>query len=364
MRRSWFSAAAQSNSTFIFPASPYQFAFLMNDPAAPASGAPKPPIGRVFKVAAGCLLAFLIVQVLVASVRLLPGLQQSVVGLLTQAPKDSAAPQSTETPTVAPQQQAAPAEQPSVDEALVSRVKELASDSDKAFRIGDFDLGFSKIQEAVKLVPSDPGILLRVARLQEKMDKPAEAVATYKRVLELPGLSAELRAQTERKVATIKVPETPAAPTVEAAAQGADMRDEFGLQPGSSLGIVDTRLSDEAGGSRSLRIAIKSRPGARIDPRQMAVHVFFYDRDSAGNVQLTESQIQTEWISPPVNWTENEPELLNAIYTPPAASATAAEYAGYVVGIYYNNELQDTRADPGSLAREHPLPLYLQSAPQ
>ncbi|MBU6181021.1 MAG: hypothetical protein KGR69_15245, partial [Verrucomicrobia bacterium] len=57
-------------------------------------------------------------------------------------------------------------------------------------------------------------------------------------------------------------------------------------------------------------------------------------------------------------------ELLNATYTPPDPAPPAGSdegYAGYVVGIYYKGELQDTRADPGSLSTEHPLPLYLNS---
>ncbi len=341
------------------------------DKPAPATPA-NPPVGRTFKVAAGFLVGFLALQVAVAAFHFLPGLQQGVVRMFSKPAASAPAPTAETVPVAelsAPAQQqpqpATPA-QPVLDDAAANRVKVLVSDADKAFRIGDFDLGLSKIQEAGKLLPGDPGILLRLARLQEKMDKPAEALATYKEVLALPNLPAELRAQTQRKISTIKVPDAQTGPVVEAAAEGTDARDEFGLQPGADLGIVDTRLTESEGGARNLRISIKSRPALRIDPRQMAVHVFFYDRDASGNVQLTESQIQTEWTSPPVNWSEDQPELLNAIYTPPAAAGTvgAAQYAGYVVGIYYNNELQDTRAEPGSLAREHPLPIYLQSKPQ
>lgn len=337
-------------------------------PATPANH----PVGRTFKAAAGLLVGFLVLQVAVAAFYFLPGVQQRLVKMFAQPAASGASPAAEPAPAAeafAPakeSQQQAAAEAAPVDEALANRVKVLVSDSDKAFRIGDFDLGISKIQEAGKLVPGDPGILLRLARLQEKMGKPAEALATYRGVLALPSLPAELRAQTERKIATIRIPEAQTGPVVEAAAEGTDARDEFGLQPGADLGIVDTRLTESDGGKKILRISIKSRPALRVDPRQMAVHVFFYDREQSGNIRLTESQIQTEWTSPPVNWSEDQPELLNAIYTPPAASAGAvqAEYAGYVVGIYYNNELQDTRAEPGSLAREHPLPIYLQSKPQ
>lgn len=334
----------------------------MSQPVVTHSSPRRAPLGKSFHLCAGLLGAFLILQLVVMGIHFLPGLQQGLVRMLTGSTPEAPPPGEVSVRSEANQEPAPAAAQPPVDAALVDRVKELVAESDKAFRIGDFDLGLSKIREAEALVPVDAGILLRIARLQEKAGDLAEALATYKRVMELPDLSESLREQTMRKLSTIRVPEAPAAPTVEAAAEGADMRDEFGLQPGSSLGIVDTRLSDAANGAKELRIAIKGRPNTAIDPRRMAVHVFFYDRDAGGNVLLTESQIQTEWISPPVNWVDQEPELLNAVYAPPGGAAL--EYAGYVVGIYYNNELQDTRADPGSLAREHPLPLYLQSKPQ
>ena len=239
----------------------------------------------------------------------------------------------------------------------MEKIRRLVEDSDKAFRIGDYDAGMAKIQEADRLLPGDPGVMLRIGRLHEKKGDMPAAAESYKKVLELPGLSTDLRAQTQRKIGMLSLPESTPVPTVVASEAGADVRDEFGLQPGASLGIIETRLSDAPNGSKNLRISIKARPNQSIDPRQMAVHVFFYERDQTGQIQLTNSEVLTEWISPPVNWSENEPEILDTTYTPP--SDPSFSFVGYVVGIYYTGELQDTRANPGSLATEHPLPLYL-----
>jgi hypothetical protein len=195
--------------------------------------------------------------------------------------------------------------------------------------------------------------------LHEKRGETADAASIYNAVLALPGLSQELQSQTRRKLNMLETSKSEVpTPTIVAAEKGADMRDEFGLQPGAILGIVDTRLSDSPTGSKTLRISIKSRPGETIDTTRMLVHVFFYEKDSAGNLEATQSRVVTEWISPPVNWSENEPELLDATYPP---TPEGLSYVGYVVGVYYKGELQDTRANPGSLATEHPLPLYLQS---
>jgi hypothetical protein len=260
--------------------------------------------------------------------------------------------QSTPPPTTAAEQ---------LDEALLENIRRLVEESDKAFRIGDYDAGMAKIQEADKLLPGDPGVMLRIGRLYEKKGDMPAAAESYKKVLKLPELSTDLRAQTQRKIGMLGLTESTPIPTVVASEAGVDMRDEFGLQPGASLGIIETRLSDADKGKKNLRISIKSRANQSIDPRQMAVHVFFYERDQTGQIQLTNSEVFTEWISPPVDWSNNEPELLNAVYTAPTKSEFT--YAGYVVGIYYKNDLQDTRADPGALAVDHPLPLYLSGQP-
>jgi hypothetical protein len=324
---------------------------------------PQPPVGTTFKVAAGLLTAFLVVQILAVAWLFLPRLQEAIVNrAVAEKPPIAKAEPAIAAATPVPQPTATPTpKQP--DDATFDKITTLVADSDKAFRIGEYDVGLEKIREAERLLPNDAGILLRIARLHEKRGETADAATIYNTVLALPDLGQELRAQTRRKLGMLELakPE-PAAPTMVAAEKGADTRDEFGLQPGAILGIVDTRLNESPDGRKILRISIKSRPGQTIDTTQMTVHVFFYDKDAAGNIDLTESKITTEWISPPVNWSDNEPELLDATYTPPREPSF--KFVGYVVGIYYTGELQDTRANPGSLATEHPLPLYLPSKTQ
>ena len=330
-----------------------------------------PPKGTTFKVTVGLLSAFFILQIFTLAWHFLPILRKNIAAI--SAPEKIVAPTipapapvlvATPVPTPEPDRKASP---PEVDQDLATRITKLVSESDKAFRIGDYDLGLSSIKEADQLLPNDPGIMLRIGRLYEKSGNSADAAAVYQSVLKLPGLTKDLRSQTERRIAMLNLPAATPAPTIVAGESGSDMRDEFGLQPGAILGIVDTQLTDAANGIKNLRISIKSRPNKKIDPRQMTVHVFFYERDKSGEIVPTESKVTTEWLSPPVNWADDEPELLNATYTPPKQSASNKDsfiYAGYIVGVYYNNEIQDTRADPGRLAQQNPLPLYLKSQTQ
>ena len=330
---------------------------------------PSPSTGTTFKVAMGILVLFLLLQLVAAIWHFLPQLQRNLVERALAANPAPPAPIATPsipapTPPATSPLTKAPPQQPAIENEVQQRIMTLVQESDKSFRVGEYEDALSKITDADQLVPKDPGILLRIGRIYEKMGKTPDAAAIYNRVLNLPNLPQQLRAQTERRLTMLSAPTPASTPTLVANEQGADVRNEFGLQPGATLGIVDTRLTEEGNGSKSLLISIKSSPDIKIDPRQMTVHVFFYERDQAGNKSLTESKVLTEWLSPPVNWTEQEPELLRAIYNPPQPSDSNTPnltYEGYVVGIYYNNEIQDTRANPGSLADDNPLPLYLKS---
>jgi len=338
---------------------------------------PRQPMGATFAVAVGVLGFILVLQFLAVAWYFLPILREKVVESATVASVQPAA----EAPAAPASNSPSQPERPQPDPAQVQKINRLVADSDRAYRVGDFETSLTGINEAAQLLPDDPGVLLRRARLLESMQQPAEAAADYARVAGLPGLPAELRAQAEKKLALLGGTAS-AAPASAGrqdvmddapGGQGSDVRDEIGLQPGSRLGVVDTRLRDGSPGTKVLRVAIKSRPGTTVDTRQMKLHVFFYEQDESGEIQLTDSQVVSQWISPPVNWADNEPELLDVTYilpdsTLPGSAASSGspgrKFVGYIVGVYYDGELQDTQADPGTLARKFPLPLYLKQDSQ
>lgn len=333
-------------------------------------------MGATFAVSVGILGLFLILQFLAIAFKIVPLLRDKFVESATVASVQPAA----EAPPAPVGNLAAKPVQPQTDPALVQKITRLFTESDRAYRVGDFEASLKSINEAVDLLPDDQGLLLRRARLLESMQQPTEAAADYARVASLPGLTAATRSQVEKKLALLggTVSGTPsprlgAAQVMDDGPQGSDVRDEIGLQPGSSLGITDTRLRDGSPGTKVLRAAIKARPKIAVDTRQMKLHVFFYEQDESGEIQLTESQVNSQWISPPVNWADNEPELLDVTYTLPdsnlpgsAASngSPGRKFVGYIVGVYYNGELQDTQAEPGALAKKFPLPLYLKQESQ
>lgn len=343
-------------------------------PANPSqTSLPRQPIGATFAVAISVLGFVFAVQFLAVVWHFLPKLRQQMV---ESATVDSVAP-AAETAAAAPKatpvatQDSAPQDTPDrPDPALLQRVNKLVEESDKAYRVGDFEAALRGLDEADSLLPNDVGIQLRKARAFESLDQKSEAAEAYQRVLELPNTPPQFRERAAKKLEQLGPSARSASPGQVNAVDGSgpDVRDEIGLQPGSTLGIVDARLREGNPGTKVLRIAIKSRPNVTIDTRQMKLHVFFYEKTDTGDIQLTESKVASQWISPPVNWADNEPELLDVTYMMPNAASSDGsgprEYFGYIVGIYYNGELQDTRAEPGNLAKKFPLPLYLTQNPQ
>ena len=148
----------------------------------------------------------------------------------------------------------------------------------------------------------------------------------------------------------------------------------------------------EAETNMKLKISVKARPGAPIDHTKVKIQVFFYD------TVLTDADVSYEWLTPNHDWKETNPEVLAVTYlraknktvsadaaladaaasvTPTAANRKKAppkkdpaadlgdggqrKYLGYIVRIYYNDQLQAVRADPTRLLNLFPPPF---TAPQ
>lgn len=132
-------------------------------------------------------------------------------------------------------------------------------------------------------------------------------------------------------------------------------------QAESSVSIEGARWLDSAPGTKVLRITTKAKPGVTIEERTWILNVMLYEKDETGEVQIADvKNCHAAWITEPVDWKDNEPELMDVTYTLPDNIGSSViprrHFAGYVVGIYHNGKLQDMQAEPGSLAEKFPLP--------
>jgi len=318
---------------------------------------------------------FALVQVIAVVVHFLPELRDQVIAARFGEEAVAVSPAQAENASLPPEAAAAAVEPAAPDPAAVARASQIVSQADKNYRVGDFEGSLILLKEAEAILPNDPSIQFRLGQVHENLNNKAEAFIAFEQSVKNPGLPPEIRREAEQKMAFITeslsatpvTPGTSGAPATGAAASAA-FRENSGLQPGSTLGIVSAKLRDSRTGAKSLRIALKAREGTAIDARKMNVHVFFYEQDINGEVLLTEAQPGTQWISPPIDWAEAEPELLDVEYPLPDGGlagssadrgAPGRKYHGYIVGVYYDSELQDVVSEPGQLERQFPLELSL-----
>ncbi|MDD5351521.1 MAG: hypothetical protein PHQ12_15015 [Chthoniobacteraceae bacterium] len=347
----------------------------MSAPASPPI--PRQPIGTTFVVAISVLGAFAILQLIAVVWRYIPLARQQAA-----EPSPLAAEQPRPAP-VAPAPQAPFRPDAQKNTQNLQKASRFLADADHNAHIGEYEAALKSLDEVEAISPGDPAALWIRAQVLERMDQPADAVTALRNALKYPSLIPANRAQIERKIDQLSrylastgqpAPAETAAPDASASAEepAAPVRDEVGLQPGSTFGIVDARLKDgDKPGLKKLQVAVQVRPGVKIDPAQVQMAVYFYDDTEDGDIQPTESKVTPQWISPPVDWADNMPEILEVIYSLPdsdlpgsAASngASGRKYHGFVVGVYYNKELQDFRSEPGDLQRKFPLPLYMKES--
>jgi hypothetical protein len=125
-----------------------------------------------------------------------------------------------------------------------------------------------------------------------------------------------------------------------------------------SLQILYANLEPTEDGSKILRVAIKSGMREKIDVPMVKVQVFFYDQDENGEVFHSKAQFTSKWLSAPVDWQEGKPEIFEVRYISDSADPGLRFY-GYVVAVYYKENLQDSRSEPSRLIRLFPLKHFI-----
>jgi len=334
--------------------------------ATPHPPLPKQPLGKTFTVAISLLGLLAIVQLLAVILHFGPMVGQQITdsAMAAQKGRDLQADQPEPTPSQSSFPPAQAVSGPSRSDQ--QQAQELLNEAASKLRVGEYDQAQKSLEEAEAILPGDPTILLLKAKALAGLDQPGEAMAALEAASRYPGLPPKLRESISKDMNNLSQVIAAAPPARSRSAgpleSGGDQElRENGLQPGSSLGIVDVRLRDVKAGVKGLKVAVKARPGSTINVKDVKILVFFYEQTEDGDVQLTESKVVPQWLSPPIDWAGNDFELLEIQYSMPDGTADGAgrKYFGYVVGIYYNNELQDFRADPGKLAKDFPLPLYL-----
>ena len=126
------------------------------------------------------------------------------------------------------------------------------------------------------------------------------------------------------------------------------------------MAITETTLSEavdpKAESHFVLKIGVKPRPGTQ-NGHVVRIKVDFYDLTKDNRLTPTNAKVSYNWLSSGRDWTDPTPKFLAATYMRPKSKLPSPDerrFGGFVVCVYFDGQLQDSRASPPELLTLHP----------
>jgi tetratricopeptide (TPR) repeat protein len=288
---------------------------------------------------------------------------------------------------------ATPALTPSTS--AISVADRLLKEATAARDSGDTGNALARLQDASQRDPKNAEVLSEMAMIYESIQNFDKSNETWRKVQDIGPSAGALYELADMKVKT----GVPASAMAAGAGVGGNSALDAekarsnveGIPEGSILGINEVIASEtpdpDSETNLMLRISVKKRPNAMIDHTKVKIQVFFYDTVGDNDVKLTDADVSYEWLTPNHDWAETNSETLAVTYIRPETKARSAEadlaaaaaainpakkgrpgkaslppeaaprkYLGYIVRVYYNDQLQDKRAEPTKLLNLFPAP--------
>ncbi len=301
----------------------------------------------------------------------------------------------------------APAAQPSPSNAALSIAEQMLKEATLLRERGDTTNALARLQDAAQRDPTNANVLAEMAMIYESIQLFDRSNETWRKIQEIGPTAGALYELADMK---LKVGVAPTAAPAAAAAgpgfagvapldSGTARKDGEGIPDGSTFGITEASITEnpdpDAETNLTLRVGVKVQSNTLIDHTKVKIQVYFYDTVDNNKVALTDAEVSYEWLTPNHDWKGTNPEILAVGYlrlknsaisseaalseaaanvTPPlsgrkgsapkkpeAGEGAARKYAGYQVRVYYNDQLQDVRAEPTKLLNLFAPPLTLPS---
>ena len=318
--------------------------------------------------------------------------QTAVAPRVVPAPLPSAAPSAPRVALAVASPSAALTPPTSVASEAERLLKQAQAEKDTTSRL-------ARLQSASEGDPKNAELLAEIATTYELIQNVGKSSDTWRRVHDIGPSAGPLYELADMKLKT-GVPAAPGSATGSAldagkpasALDATSVRSSAeGIPTGSTLGITEVTASEtpdpDSETNLMLRIAVKKRPNAVIDHTKVKIQVFFYDTVGDNDIKLTDADVSYEWLTPNHDWADSNSETLAVTYIRPKSKAKSAEadlaaaaaainpakkgkpvkaspppeggsrkYLGYIVRVYYNDQLQDKRAEPTRLITLFPAP--------
>jgi hypothetical protein len=306
---------------------------------------------------------------------------QAVKAAVAGAPAASSAPAPAAAQPSVPPAAALSTPPPSIVDQLLREGKEFRER-------GDTTNALARFQEAVDSEPDNGGVLQEMAETYESMQMFDRANDVWRRIKQISSSDSATYALADRRL-KVGVPAPPTAEPGGAPAE-ADVpvrKDVGGNADGPVMGISDVKTKEtsdpEAETNLALEIGIKKQPGAVIDHNKVKILVFLYDVVNDKDIKLTDADVSNEWLTSKHDWSDTNPEVLLVRYVRAKTGGALSEsslseaaakvrpgqkgggskgsadigqrkYLGYIVRIYYGDDLQAVQAEPARLLQQFP----------
>lgn len=373
-----------------------------------ADVSPTPPPDKIFKIALAVVAIFGAAQIAGVAVHYIGKARAEYAAA---HPKVVAPPVASSEPTAAPIEDTTAAAPPAAVQstpsaAVLSTAERLLKEATELRDRGDTTNALARLQDAAQSDPKNANVLAQMAMIYESIQLPERSNETWRKIQEIGPSAGALYELADMKLKSgVAPPATtatgPGLAGVSPLDAGNTRNDSDGIPDGSTFGITEVTATDapdaDSETNMKLKIAVKARPNTPIDHTKVKIQVFFYDTLDNKEVILTDADVSYEWLTPHHDWKATNPEVLAVTYlraknkplSPDAALSAAAaaitpggkkksstkkepsaelpgeggdrKYLGYIVRIYYNDQLQAVRADPTKLLNLFPPPF---TAPQ
>ena len=253
---------------------------------------------------------------------------------------------------------------------------------------GDTTNALARFQEALDSEPDNTAVLQEQAQTYESMQLLDRANDVWRKIKQITPSDSATYALADRR---LKVGVT-AQPTVEPGGGPVEgdipsRKDVGGNPDGPIMGISDVKAKEtsdpDAETNLALEIGIKKESGAAIDHNKVRILVFLYDIVNDKDIRLTDADVSNEWLTSKHDWSDTNPEVLQVRYVRAKTGGALSEsslseaaakvrpgqkgrgsknsadigqrkYLGYIVRVYYGDDLQAVQAEPARLLQQFP----------
>jgi len=341
-----------------------------------------------FHVALGMIVIFGIAEMFFATSYYVGRARGNRVSAQAVAPTIARAPAASSSPSVPAAAQPGVAPPGGVTSPAPSMVGQLLREGKELRERGDTTTALARFQEALDSEPDSTDVLQEMAQTYESMQLFDRANDIWRRIKQISPSDSATYALADRR---LKVG-VPAQPAVEPGGGLADTevpsrKDIGGNADGPVMGISDVKTKEtsdpEAETDLALEIGIKKQPGAVVDHNKVKILVFLYDVVNDKDIKLTDADVSNEWLTPKHDWSDTNPEVLLVRYVRAKTGGALSEsslseaaarvrpgqkargskasadvgqrkYLGYIVRVYYGDDLQAVQAEPARLLQQFP----------